>query len=65
MTLKRILSRIEEALMSAPERRARHERSPCPECDDKGPHESNGHNGYQEAFACRACGLHFDAHEWE
>lgn len=32
--------------------------SPC--CDDPGPHEDNGCTGSQRAFACAACGLHFD-----
>lgn len=32
---------------------------PCPECADKGPHDSNG-SSQDPGACCRACGAHFD-----
>jgi transposase-like protein len=62
MTLGKLLSRIEEAMQSEPARRTL--MGNCPECGEKGPHDTNGKRGQDEAFCCRACGLHFDAIEW-
>ena len=61
MRLDTILARIEEALMPLPS--PRHSRSPCPECDDRGPHDDNGAKESERAFCCKGCGLHFDAIE--
>lgn len=62
MRVEDLLARIDEAAAGGSERR--HGRSECPDCGDDGPHESNGMVGPDEAFACAACGAHFDAEVW-
>jgi len=62
MTPAKLFNRIEEAIQSEPTRRTL--MGSCPECGEDGPHDTNGKRGQDEAFCCRACGLHFDAVEW-
>jgi hypothetical protein len=35
---------------------------PCPACDDTGPHDDNGENGYDRMLCCRKCGEHWDVY---
>lgn len=61
MTPSKLFERLDKAATETP---VRHRKSACPDCGDEGPHDDNGEHGHDLSFACRACGMHFDAYDW-
>jgi len=62
MTPEAFFARLDAALEERGE--PRHDRSPCPDCGDQGPHADNGESGVHLSFSCRSCGMCFDAYDW-